>query len=334
MKVTLADLKSYGVADAIGIATCDAKFLRVANEAIQRLLVGPQVWWNLLYKYRVSVTNGQIAWPPQIATILDVMKCGRGINIRDQHFEYIEAGYGAREADAYCGTTDLSDCKWDGQLFDRGMSPLFRDIDTTDGESFLKLYSHASEPATVAVRIHGYDWDGNLLRSSGVDGIPVTVPSGGGSVTTSQYIRQVTDIQKAVSSYPVTAKQMLAAAPFTETTVATWQAQETLPSYRRSYVGAICSDEDTVVTVLAKLEFKKAVSDTDFLMLGSLPAIKEMMQAVVQREADRFDEADRHEAKAFEILDREASHYIGSGTLSPVRLVGEGWGAGGVPTLY
>lgn len=334
MRRTVADAKAYGIGEAIGVATCDARFLKILNEATERLVVGPQKWWNTIYKYRVSITNGLVTWPREIASVENIMKCGQGIRIRDQWFEYIEAGYGARDADAYCGDADLSEEKWDGQMFDRGMFPCFREIDTDGDEMLLKLYSATDETQTGNIRIFGLDWDGNTLHDGTTEGITMAIPAAGGSTTGSQYVSKITDIIKPITSSPLTLKQKLSVAPFTETTLATWQGPETRPSYRRSFIGAICDDEDTVITVLAKREFAPVTNDTDFLMLGSLPALKEMMQAVQQRQQDRFDEADRHEAKAFEILDREAAHYIGAGTLSPVRIVGEAWGAGGVPVLY
>lgn len=340
MRVTLSDAKNFGISEAIGIASCDAKFLKVLNEAQQRLVMGPQKWWGLLYKYRVSVTDGLITWPREIASIENIMKCGRGISIRDQWFEFIESGYGARDADAYCGDTDLSNYKWDNQMFDRGMFPCFREIDTDGDEMLLKLYSTLDEDASQYIVVFGYDWDGNWLRTEVTagnfeDGLRINVPvTAGGSTLTSVYVRQIVDVVKPATNGILTLKQKLSVAPSTETTLATWQPEETRPSYRRSFVGDICSTDDTVITVLAKREFFPARYDNDFLMLGSLPAIKEMMQAVIMYEQDRIQEAAMHEMKAYEILDREAQHYIGSGTLSPVRIINQGWGAGQVPNLY
>ncbi len=297
-------------------------------------------WWNLTYKYRIAVSEGLITWPREIATIEAISSCGYPMPIRSEWFEYVSGGYGLRDREAYCETDSLPNpCKWDWQTFDRQMSPLFSDVVPTGNAKSIKLYSDLAENGTDYVWLFGTDTDGNPLRTNTtgnewVDGIRALTPTNPMvPVTFPGTVGVITGIVKPTTRGTIHLYEYDTVL-LTQRKIATYQANETVPSYRRSFVGGLCLNHETVVTVLAKREFQPAVNDEDILLLGSIPAIKMMMLAVRKLDQGIFVESETYERKAFEILDREAQHYLGSGVQEPLQVFNAAWGGGNVPTLY
>lgn len=338
MKVTLKQVKESDIPQAVGISACDtARFVPLLNQAIQRLTMSGECWWNCIHTYRIAVTDGLITWPREIATIESIAKCGLPIQSRSQWFSYVSAGYGLRDKNAYCDTR-YDNCKWDSQAFDRGSSPLFRDVIPTGNDKSIKLYADIAENGTDYVWIFGTDADGNVLRTntSGnewVDGIRVLTPTNPavpsvfpGTVATITAVNKP-QTRGALRLYEY--DTVLA----TQREIAVYQADETNPSYRRTFVGGLCENGDTTVQVLAKREFAPVINDEDNLLLGSIPAIKQMMLAVRKQDQGLFQDAQAYEAKAFEILDREAQHYLGN-TSAPLQFQSDIWGGGVMPALF
>lgn len=340
MKVTLAQFKSSDAAQAVGIPTCDDRWLPLVNQSIQRLVMSGETWWNLTYKYRISITEGLLTWPREIATIQTIASCGYSMPIRSEWFEFVSGGYGLRDRDAYCDTNNLPNpCRWDWQTFDRGMSPLFSDVVPTGNAKSIKLYSTVPESGTDYVWIFGTNAEGEPLRTNTVgdewvEGVRALVPVNPMiPATFNDTVATITGVVKPVTNGTI---HLYEYDTFTTTQrkIATYQADETVPSYRRSFIGGLCQDHPTVVTVMAKREFQPAVNDEDILLLGSIPAIKMMMLAVRKLDQGIFAESEVYEKKAFEILDREAQHYLGSGVQEPLQIFGASWGGGGIPTIY
>ena len=327
MKVTLLQLKQSFAPQLVNLPACDARFVALANDAIQRLVMGPEKWWNLTYTYRLTVTSGLITWPREIATIEAIASCGYPMPIRSEWFEYVDGGYGLRDPNAYCGTNDLSQCRWDRQAFDRPMSCVFQDIDATGNPKRLKFYTDCNASAGAVVTYHGLDWDGNPITES----VTLAYP---GAVTSVNTVSRIDSIILPGTLTCSTRLFQYDTVALTQVAIGIYQGDETCPSYRRTFVGALCNNCSTVVTVKAKREFAPASKDTDVLLLGSIPAITEMMQAVQARQKQNFQAAIQYEQKAFEILDREASHYIGFGANAPLQIVSGTWGGGGLPNLY
>ena len=181
MKITLGDLKRSDIPQAIGIGACDDRFSATANQAIQRLVMSGEKWYGLTYSYRISITEGLLTWPREIASIETIAGCGVPMPIRSEWFSFVEAGYGIRDKNAYCDSrNDLN--RWDRQAFDRGMSPLFSDVVATGNPKQIKLYADIAESGAGYVWLFGTDTAGNVLRTNTggnewVDGIRALTPT-------------------------------------------------------------------------------------------------------------------------------------------------------------
>ena len=83
-----------------------------------------------------------------------------------------------------------------------------------------------------------------------------------------------------------------------------------------------------------KREFRPVRNDNDFLMIGNIPALSEMMMSVKLSRQNSLQLASGHEGKALQILDREANHYVGTNVVEPLRIDYRNFGAGGIPVLF
>ena len=68
MKITLATVKERLPA-VVNRPACDARFLALVNEAIQRLVMRPSAWYDMHYKYQITVTENTVTLPAEIASI-------------------------------------------------------------------------------------------------------------------------------------------------------------------------------------------------------------------------------------------------------------------------
>jgi hypothetical protein len=115
----------------------------------------------------------------------------------------------------------------------------------------------------------------------------------------------------------------------TETAIALYEPDETIPNYRRSFIpglsktnccGVTGSCTSKAVTVIAKMAFIPLRNDTDYSPIGCIPAIKDMCQSIKKSEDNLFVESAQWEAKAISKLQDELKHYSGSGAEVPIHL--------------
>lgn len=306
---------------------CDDRFLTLVNEAIQRLVMRESSWYDLHYRYHITATGGLVTWPREIANVASIAKCCHPIASRDMWFEFLESGFGLRGTCTNTDGTPNCGC-WDEAL-DRGVSPLFTDL---SGSYKVKLYCDLASDNTDVVIVKGYDQDGNWVRTlysgSYIDGERIAASTTGTLSTTT--FSSITNIIKPVSDGAFRLYEY-DSTDASQSLIGTYQWDETVPMYRRTYVGGICGTDDSArIDVIAKREFIPARNDNDVLMIGSFPAIKAMAMAIKAEDQNDLTIAAAHEARAFRILDDEAKHYLGSAVKSTMRIDGETWGAGGI----
>ena len=87
MRKTLAQAKNSTIAQAVGLATCDERFVQLLNEA-QARLADMGKWWGTYKKLRICVTAGCITWPREVKTIEAMNLCGYNIPIQNQWYEF------------------------------------------------------------------------------------------------------------------------------------------------------------------------------------------------------------------------------------------------------
>lgn len=335
MKVTLGTAKER-IAKHLNLCATDSRTTDYINEA-QRRLIESGKWKGTYGKFTLCATNGCIAWPRQIETIETVAVCSNPGTVRNGWFEFVESGYGLMSNKDNIGY----------QLLDRGESPTHSDLSGAGKQ--LRVYAFLEADAGKTVTIQGYDSNNNWVRTlksgSGAtavyqDGEVVTLVNGYVDTTTS--FKSVTNVLKDTTQGNVQVYEITDAATPTLVDIATYQPDETLPSYRRSMIPSLggaagCEDGDekrVPVTVIAKLRFINAVNDTDVLMVSDLYAVKNMAIAIKLEENRDFGAAAEYRNLAYDSLQNQIANHMGDGVVPVLQMTNlNTTGGGGIESV-
>lgn len=332
MRTTLADAKhpASGIARVLNLSPDDDRFTAYVNESERRLVTRLKSFGTVT-RYQICATEGCITWPRHIAAIEAAAVCDNPIPIRNGWFESLENGYGLQ------GDADCSNCNGGLQLYDRPNACVFADIRGTD--KVIRVYADVAEDADAKILLQGYDENNNWIRTEPngagngwVDGEYVSISTV--ATDSTKTFSAITGVQKPATNGVVRLYEYDTATTV-QRAIAVYEPDETRPWYRRSLIGglsAISNDSDCetkTVTVWVKLDFIPVVNDTDWLVIGNLPAIKDMCQSIRKAEANLFEEATAWEARAVNELQKELRHYRGDGVVNPIRMPSrEVYGAG------
>jgi hypothetical protein len=327
--LTLSQARSR-IAAAAGICTDDSRIVELANRAVRRLLQKGK-YAGTTVRYRVCVTDDCITWPRQIQTIEACSVNDGPIKIRNEWYEFLESGPGIQ--------TETSGLK----LVDRGDGHCaFDEITAGSTDRKIKVYADVAEGSGKYIILQGYDQNGNWIRTqvSGtwIDGERVTIPQTS-SVTSlsSKYYTKLVRVIKDATNGPVRLYEYDTTNSVNVRALAYYEPDETVPSYRRSYLPSLSDQRDegesSTVEVVAKLRFVPVAVDNDFLLIGNLDAIEEMVRSLRHEEANNFEDARRSESLATKLLDEELSTVQGDGPVVQMRVQGDGtFGAHGIET--
>lgn len=320
-KISLADARPT-IARILGVCSTDSRIPEVLNEAVERLITRGR-WLGTYARYRICQGGcGAITWPRQIEAIEAFAICQTPGIVRNQWFEFLSNGPGIMEGDE----------NWSYTLIDRGEAIAFDDVIGSNKK--LKVYADVAEAADAKLFVQYYDENANWVRTQNADttwnnGEYITIS------TTPQYSSKIVlqggwvGVQKPVTNGVVRVYEYDTVAG-TQRPLAIYEPDETRPIYRRSLIPGLdqfsaCDDSSTgcanrTVTVMAKLKFIPVSADTDLLMIGNLSALKDMVQSILKRERNLFDEAMAYEASAINELQKELQSYMGSGAVPEVRV--------------
>jgi len=334
MKVTLGTAKTR-IAKHLNLCATDARTTEYINEA-QRRLIESGKWKGTYGKFTICATDGCIAWPRQIEAIESVAVSENVGTVRNGWFEFVESGYGLLDNKDNIGY----------QLLDRGESPTHKDMSGVGKQ--VRVYAFLDADAGKTVTIQGYDDNNNWVRtlksgsgSSAVyqDGEVVTLVNG--YVDTTTAFNSVAGVLKDVTQGNVQLYELVDSTP-TLVDIATYEPDETLPSYRRSLIPSLggasgCADgTDTKVsvTVIAKLRFIDAANDTDVLMVSDLYAIKNMATAIKLEENRDFGAATEYRNLAIDSLQNQLANHMGDGVVPVLQMTNlNTHGGGGIESV-
>ncbi len=331
MRITLIDVKNSRIPAALGICATDARLIAWLNEAVERLLYEGK-YFGTYAKFRICSTDNCITLPRQIATIEVAAVCGRWIPVHDLWFEFLESGAGTRGGQGQCG---LNEADY------RGAFPTFSDLIGTNKK--LRWLCDVSDDIGKEALFLGYDQNGNWIRTvqngALADGEVIAASQSPGTLS-SNFFSSVTDIQFPSDM----AGQHWLYEYNNDTTVLRlighYQYDETRPSYARYFIPSLASCGQTVsdgtcnsrmVEIIGKLAFIPVQVDTDYVIFGNIPALKEMMVALKYAE-NEMDSLRKNAivasglAVAKSILDKELSHYLGDGREVGITMMGSSVG--------
>lgn len=326
MKATLGDAKQQIDTASLGLQACSPAFVQLLNESTQRLLCGPEAFWEVNHRMALCVENGCVTWPRSVASIQAISHCGP-LTIRNSWFEHLESGYGIR---------GCSPCEQ--QMFERGTGVTFRDI--RFGYSH-KITTSVAEEEGLEIGLLGYNCEGYWVRSQDStgawrDGVWSPIPTSPLTPYTGQTQWALGGISEIIKPHTNGLVNLFDwnLSSFDSRQVGVFEHDETRPSYRKSMIGGVKTNGPSHINIIYKQEWRPVRNDNDFLLLANIPALSEMMMAVKLSRQNALQLASGHEAKAYQILDREVSHYIGNGVVEPIRIDYRTFGVGSLPTLY
>lgn len=327
MRTTLGAALASNIPKVLNLCSNDARVIAYINEAQERILKRG-LWWGCYQKYRICTNNGCLTWPRQIAAIITMAVCSYPVRQRNEWFEFLENGWGLR---------DENSCEF--QNFNRAEGVgvcSFEDM-AADGSEKIKVYADVTEDASARILLRGYDENGNWIRTldSGnwVDGEYVSIDAATPQVS-SHYFSSLVNVIKPVTNGVVRLYRYEPVTP-TQTAMAIYESDEERPNYRRTFLpnlpllGSTSSTCGTsAVTVMAKMEFIPARTANDYLLIGNIPALKDMCMAIKKKEDNLFPVSLQYEASAIAEMEAELRHYVPASNIMPVNFESHRtWGA-------
>lgn len=318
MRETFGSFRKSRIPVTLGSCAGDVpRLASYVNEAQQRLIYagGETGWWGGWYKtaFNVTTTNPYIICGREIARVIDLTVCNNPVPIQNEFYEFLEAGI---------GTVPKSSCAEPCgilQTYERGQFPTMVDVPTT-GTFKLRVYPTDDRDLGKRVLFTMLDQNGRTVTNT--DGTQPVV-DGEYVVLTNPFEDTISGCSKILAIQKDITYRSVEIYAFNvdtgvETLLVSLAPGEERPTYRRYYINNLpsqCCGLSTIqVLGMAKLEFIPVSTDTDFLTIGNIPALKEECEAI------RFGEMDNANAlqmaalkhrNAIKLLNEELTHYLG-----------------------
>lgn len=283
-KLTVGTIKTNGIPAYLSMCPDDPRLIQWLNQAREQLInraVGG--WWGQTVSAKFCYDDGCIVWPREVGFIHAVSVCGVPIPVRNGWWQYIQNLNHVENCECRCG------CNEGPSLgFDETMVPTQSPIKGT-GKS-IRVYPSDVADAGKKMIFQGYDKNNIWVRTTigGVvsDGEQVTLALPYVDTVTEWYPGSPTGVIRDATSYRVLVYEHNIVLD-TDRLIATYQPDETLPSYRRSIlpglsritcapVGCDC-DERPTVQAIVKLAYAPVSVDNDWVYPGNPLAIQYAM---------------------------------------------------------
>lgn len=315
MPTTFKMAKESRIPTVIGTCPTSDKFRAYINEATERLL-SRGLWKGSYARIRMCTDNSCITWPRQVENVEAIrLKDYFGV-VRNEWFQFLT--FEPRSYLNRCCEAEWWHCGGESNLFNQGTFPTFADIQGTNKK--IRVYVQYPEDVGKRILLQGLDENGNPVRKvdggERADGEWVTLASP--SVDSTNFFSVLSAVQKDVTAGTV---RLYTVDPDgNEKAIAVYEPDETIPSYRRTYLKPLprvtrCCDYRTI-EAMVKLAFIPVRRDTDFLLIGNLAALKYECQAIKKEEDDLAVEADLYHRKAINELNQELRTYNGRDNVS------------------
>lgn len=328
MRTTFLQFRLSRIPEAVG--TCSSDIVRCAsfcNEATSRLLIagGETGWYGTWQKmvFNVSPSDPYITLPRQVARLINLDVCRFPVRIQNAFYEFLEAGIGLQPGcPSACQVLET---------YDRGNVPTFRDITAIGNPKLIRVYLTNERDHEHRVLIQGLDQNGSVVRTldNGIDTEGEYLVLDDPFTDSAFFYSKITGVQKDLTAGDVRIYEVDSVTG-AQTLISLMEPGETVGWYRRYFINGICNTccgditsnscgvpvvpNTTQITAMAKLEFVPVVVDTDYLLIGNLPAMKAECFAVRYEESDNEKSlamaAVKHK-QAIQFLNSELVHYVG-----------------------
>jgi hypothetical protein len=335
MRTTLGQVRQSRLPQSIGRCANDLpEVAAFVNQAQQQLINagGETGFWGGWEKVAFQATrcNPYITLPRKYARAINLAVCRFPIRMQNEFYELLPDGIGLQDFCSIKGRTD-----WCGALegYERGTVVSMTDLTPTN--QLLRVY--LTDPRDIGKRIligPAQDQNGNFIYTQdgnpSVNGFYLTLAQ---PFTTSAFVvTSFSGVQKDATYGDVLLYQVDATTG-AQVLLSRYAPDEITPAYRRFFIknlpcgchatqvpgnpcvsGAPVPDGVVTVTALCKLEFIPANRDTDYLIIGNIPALIEECKAIRYSDMDEPNavtlEGKSHQ-KAIKYLNDELRHYLG-----------------------
>lgn len=314
------------------------------NEAQERLLNRSTDPATSTVRYHVCIgTSNCVVLPRQVRHVKAWWLCDQPGLVLPEWYENLGYAQGGR------GLASEGGCSGGPQLIDRGTVCSFDNIratvaeprriqvvatDPSDNGKFITLRYIDSNSNRVYTSIDGTIQEGERLALS-TSGTLTSAGAATGKVASNGLYHVV----KAVTNYPVRVYSWDVNSASQAAQLAIYEPSETVPIYRQMYIPGYsdmvtsddedCTTNRASITLAVRLQHIPVINDNDPLVIGNLPALKDMVQSILMKQRHEYDAADALEASAARELDGELSAYLGDGALPVIRTPdSDVWGAG------
>ena len=325
IRPTLAMAMAANLGGPLGICQSDISGnAAVANDCMERLIMDPRApdegWWGgwvtMLFNLQVTQNSAYFVTPAEIARVILNDVCQKPVPIRNGFYEYLQFGSGLqpRQGRLPCAPSTM-------QAFERDSVTTLTDF--AGSPQFLRAF--VSNSADVGRRIVFQGADQNGVTILGVDIITQAailgeqVYLGLPFAQTKNQFSTITGIQKDATLGPVQIF-MIDPASGSSTLLSSMEPNETTAAYRRYLVNGLpcncCVGPTGQVQVSAqcKLDFVPVTSPSDYLIIQSIPALKEESQAIRYSKLDSpgaLQQQAAHHMAALSLLFGQLDHFLG-----------------------
>lgn len=325
-RVTLGSFRAAGGSLLVGICQGDlASTAAIVNLAQERLVMDPMApeegWWGgwvkMVFNIQSISLSAYIVTPHDIARIILMDVCRQPVRIRNGFYEYLEFGIGLQPNQCnpqVCAPSTM-------QAFERDTVSTLKDFATSP--QLLRVF--VSDNADLGRRIvfQGADQNGvtilNVDQTSHAATLGETVYLKAPFADTANQYSTITGILKDATLGPIDVF-MLDPVTGAQTLLTSMEPNETTAQYRRYFVNGLpcgcCNTPGGPIQVSAqcKLDFVPAYSDSDYLIIQSIPALMEEVQSIRYSRMDSPQAPAlelKHHAKALSILNGQLDHFLG-----------------------
>lgn len=335
MRITGAQVRQSRLPNAIGKCQSDAPGIYAyLNQAQEQLIKagGETGWWGGWQKvvFSVSRCNPYITMPRQFARVINLDVCRWPVRMQNEFYEYLPEGVGLQD---FCSIPNATNWCGSCEGFERGVFPTMTDLSPSNQY----LVVMPTDPRDIGKNVcigPCLDQNGNAIYSTvgnaQVNGFFLTLASP--MAISPMIVTHITAIQKDITFGDVLLYQQDATTG-AQVLLSRFGATETNPAYRRFYLRNLpctCGSVSTPgspcvpnlnptnglipVTALVKLEYQPVLNDTDFCIIGNIPALIEECKAIRYGDMDSENAAQleaKSHGKAIKYLNDELRHYMG-----------------------
>lgn len=292
-RLTVSDCQN-----AFGSLFPSSDFLPYLNQGVERLMQSGK-WKGLIERVIFDNSAGYITLPYEYGSILGSAFDQYPVPNFSQFYPYISSGPGVLDQSK----------PFPGVLIDLGDGyPTLLDPPTAG--STLRIVLDNAVDVGKTFRFYGIS---NGLEIFDVNGRGMNITTTGITTNETTVFDRVTGIECPLTAtgapsmvFPWT---LQAVSPTgTVTTLSRYYPPDIRPTYRRYQTGTW----DKAIQCLCQLRFIPAYATTDWVIPGSLGAIKAAMQAVQCEDANNYEQAAPLWIKAQQLLDNEVHSYRGN----------------------